>query len=210
MDTIELGFGIVGPHSYAEDTQRTIHEWRGFDVPQGWDHQLKDEPIFNVFVERRWKFAPSDRVGGLNYDVIPNIGTGIGNALINAHIGTQVRFGWNLPNDFGTNLVRPGSDTNAPIDEKDTRLFLRHRRFGVHAFASADGQLVLRNITLDGNTFRHSHSVDKKPLVGQLMVGVGICIARAKITFDHVFKTKEFKTQKNEQEYGSITFSFSY
>jgi len=210
MDTLELGFGIVGPHSYAEDTQRIVHEWKGIDVPQGWDHQLKDEPILNVFVERRWKFAQADGVDGLGYDVIPNMGAGLGNALLNAHIGTQVRFGWNLPNDFGTNLIRPGSDTNAPIDETDPRFFSPHHRFGVHVLAGADGQLVLRNITLDGNTFRQSHSVDKEPLVASLMAGVGIIIYRFKITFAHVFKTKEFKTQRDEEEYGSITISYAF
>ena len=109
---------------------------------------------------------------GWGYDLIPNLGAGLGNLYIGAHVGAQVRFGWNLPNDFGTSLIRPGSDTNAPMDEQDPRFFPLLRRWGIHAFMGVDGQYVLRNMTLDGNTFRDSHSVDKEPFVGALMAGV--------------------------------------
>ena len=115
-----------------------------------------------------------------------------------------------MPNDFGTFLIRPGSDTNAPLDKRDPRFFPLYQRLGIHVFAALDGQAVARNIFLDGNTFRDSHHVDKKPFVATFVAGIGIIIQRFKITYAYVCRTKEFKTQHDEQKYGSITLSISY
>lgn len=89
----------------------------------------------------RWKnFGWIPEWGLSAMDMIPNLGAGLGNALVNAHGGIQVRLGWNLPDDFGTNLIRPGSDTNAPAVDGTSEL--RHR-FGIHAFAGADARWVI-------------------------------------------------------------------
>jgi hypothetical protein len=187
-----------------------VHELSNNDIFNGWDNQLEDEPVLGVFYDRKWKLRQSKIDGGFGYDLIPHLGAGLGNALIYAHAGAGLRFGWNLPNDFGTFTIRPGSDTNAAIDETDPRFFRRNQRFGIHVFAAVGGSWILRNIFLDGNTFRDSHSVDKEPFVGNCMVGAGLVFSRFKMSFAHVHQTKEFKTQKNEHSFTAITLSFSY
>ncbi len=107
------------------------------DMPNGWDNQLKDEPVLGVFYDRKWKLRQSKIDSGFSYDLIPHMGAGLGNALIYAHAGAGLRFGWNLPNDFSTFTIRPGSDTNAAItnaaiDETDARFFRGGPRFGIH------------------------------------------------------------------------------
>lgn len=210
MDTLEVDLGIVGPHSYAEEIQETWHRWIDSTEPRGWEHQLKDEPVLNLFYERKWRALRSEIGQGLAYDLIPHLGCSLGNAFTGANFGGQFRLGWNLPNDFGTFLIRPGSDTNAPMDEKDPRFFPAFNRFGVHVFAGLDGRAVLRNILLDGNTFLDSHSVDKKPFVLNTMVGVGVLVHRFKISYAYVLQTKEYETQREEQAYGAITISYSF
>ncbi|HDR16659.1 MAG TPA: lipid A deacylase LpxR family protein [Desulfobacteraceae bacterium] len=210
MDTFEIDLGILGPHSYAEQVQKTWHRWIDTTRPKGWDHQLKDEPILNVFYERKWKVLQSRLGERFAYDFIPHLGCSLGNAFTGANFGGQFRFGWNLPNDFGTFLIRPGSDTNAPMDENDPRFFSAFQRFGVHVFLDVDGQGVLRDILLDGNTFRDSHSVDKKPFVIHFMMGVGILIHRYKISCAYVRQTREYDSQKDKQEFGAVTLSYSF
>ncbi len=210
MDTLELGFGIVGRHSYAEDIQTKIHEWTDSEVARGWKNQLRDEPILNVYFERKWRLLQLRNSSGLGVDLIPHTGLALGNAFTGANIGGQVRFGWNVPNDFGTYLIRPGSDSSAPLDDTDPRFFAPLHRFGMHVFFAADGKAVAHNILLDGNTFRDSHSVEKEPFVADLIGGVGLIIYRIKITYSYVHKTKEFKTQKDEQTFGAITASFTF
>ena len=210
MDTLEFDMGIVGPHSYAEDVQETIHNWVDSTDPKGWGHQLHDEPIFNAFFERKWRLFQRKYSRGFGSDCIPHIGCGIGNALTGANAGGEIRFGWNLPNDFGTFIISPGSDSNAPVDNTDPRFSRFLHRVGIHLFLAADGTAVAHNILLDGNTFRDSHSVDKKHFVACFVGGIGIIAGRFKITYSHVYQTKEFETQEKEQQYGAISLSCTF
>jgi lipid A 3-O-deacylase len=210
MDTLELDIGIVGPHSYAEDCQGEFHKWLGVGIANGWQHQLQDEPIVNLYYERKWKTLQIRSSEGFGFDCIPHVGLAVGNAYTGANVGGQVRFGWNIPNDFGTFLIRPGSDSSSPLDDTDPRFLRSFHRFGIHLFLAVDGKAVARDILLDGNTFRDSHSVDKEPFVADFIGGVGIIIHRFKITYSHVYRTKEFETQKDEQHFGAIAASFTF
>lgn len=209
MDTLEFDMGVVGPRSYAEESQRFVHKWINSDHPKGWDNQLKNEPTLDVIYMRKRKLLQSGVGSDFGYDVIPHVGARLGNVFTYANAGTQVRFGWNLPNDFGTFLIRPGCECNAPLDERDPRLFPRER-FGIHVFAAVDAHAVLRDISLDGNTFRDSHRVDKEHLTANLMAGLGLTVGRFKISYAYVYQTKKFKAQKDEHIFGTITVSFSY
>lgn len=210
MDTLEIDIGIVGRHSYAEDCQKMVHGWIDSADLKGWEHQLHDEPILNIYFERKWRALQYRSSGSLGFDLIPHVGIAGGNAYTGINLGGQVRFGWNIPNDFGTYLIRPGSDSSAPVDDSDPRFFRLFSRFGIHLFFAVDGNAVARNIFLDGNTFRDSHSVDKKPFVADLIGGIGMIIHRLKITYSYVYRTKEFETQKDEQHFGAVSLSFTF
>jgi hypothetical protein len=210
MDTWEFDLGIVGPHSYAEDTQKLVHELTHSDYPTGWERQLHDEPFLNLFYERKWRLFPGAFGKGMGYDVIPHAGCAVGNAFTAVNGGGQVRLGWQLPSDFGTLPIRPGSDTSAPIDDTDPRCSPETPRFGIHGFASADAYACLLDITLDGNNFRSSDKVDKCPLRAHIAGGIALVAGRFKATYAYVYRTKEYTTQKGRQKYGAITVSYSF
>ncbi|HOU51361.1 MAG TPA: lipid A deacylase LpxR family protein [Smithella sp.] len=210
MDTFELGVGLVGRHSYAEDCQTWLHQFNHSDYPRGWNNQLHDEPILNLFLERKWKTVQVRTTQGFGFDVLPHLGLALGNAYSGAELGGEVRFGWNIPNDFGTHLIRPGSDSSSPLDDTDPRFFRRFHRIGMHVFLAADGKAVARNILFDGNTFRDSHRVDKEPFVADFIGGIGLIIHQVKITYSLVYRTKEFETQRDEQCFGAIAISFTF
>lgn len=210
MDTLEFDLGIVGPHSYAEDAQTQFHEWTDSPVPRGWDNQLDDELVVDIVYMHKNKWIQSGLGNGFNYDVIPHIGGGVGNLKTYVDAGAQLRVGWNLPNDFGTFLIRPGCECNVPIDERDPRFFSSHRRFGIHAFMAIDTIAVFHDIFLDGNTFQDSHSVDKKPFTTDIMAGLSLIFSRFKMSYAYVYRTKEFENQRKATLFGSITISFTY
>jgi len=207
LDSFELQFGMVGPLSYAEETQKFVHKVRGFDQPNGWDNQLKNEPGLNVIAERKWRLLTARK--GFGYDAITHIGGAVGNVVTYANAGIAIRAGWNVPRDFGVSLIRPAGDTNAPVDEHDPR-FLGIRGFGVHVFASVDARAVLRDIFLDGNTFEDSHSIDKKHVVTDFAAGLSVIYYRFKISYAQVYRTKEFRGQDGDHKFGSITVSFTF
>jgi lipid A 3-O-deacylase len=209
MDTWEIDLGIVGPHSYAETMQKAIHRWTNSDYPNGWENQIRDEPFLNLYFERKWRVSPGNWGRGFGYDAIPHAGCAVGNAFTAVNTGGQIRFGWNLPNDFGTILIGPGSDTNAPIDDQDPRVNKKSPRWGIHVFTAVDAYACLRDITLDGNSIRSSERVDKYPFVAHITGGLGMIAGRFKVTYAYVVSTREYTTQKVRQRYGAITISYS-
>ena len=209
LDSMEIQVGMVGPASFAEQTQKWVHEWRGCQRPNGWGNQIKDEPGLAVIYERKWRFLYDRDIGKLGFDVIPHIGGALGNVYTYANAGMEARLGWNIPRDFGTSLIRPSGDSNAPLSAQDPRV-KSDNGFGLYVFGMVDGRAVLHNIFLDGNTFNHSHSVDKKNFVADIGAGVGLIIYRFKLCYTHVLRTKEFTGQEDDQAFGSITLSFTY
>lgn len=209
LDSMEIQLGIVGPLSFAEQTQKLVHKLSDNQSPNGWDNQIKNEPGLAVVYERKWRFFYNGPVGESGLDFIPHLGGALGNIHTYANAGMEARIGWNLPRDFGTSLIRPAGDSNAPLNDHDPRLS-RDQNFSLYVFAGADGRGVLRNIFLDGNTFTDSHSVDKKYFVADVGVGIGLIIHRFKLTYTHVLQTKEFKGQKDNQTFGSITLAYTY
>jgi hypothetical protein len=209
LDTIEIQAGIVGPHAYAEETQRLVHELRGIDVPAGWDHQLDNEPGLVLIYERKIRVLDLRRAGGPGLDAITHLGAALGNVSTYANTGFELRAGWNLPSDFGDALIRPAGDTNAPVSARDPRLRGR-RGLSLYAFGAASGRAVLHDVFLDGNTFTDSHSVDKEPLVGDLCAGVCLVYGRFKVSYAQVLRTREFERQDEHHTFGSVTLSMSF
>ena len=200
MDAIEIQLGMVGPASLSELTQKTVHKLGGFPEPKGWDHQLRNEPGLNAIYERRerlWYVGPP---GGLAFDALGHLGGALGNVSTFLSLGLQFRVGWNIPADFGTSLIRPAGDTNAPLSPEDPRLS-RRSGFGLHAFTLFDGRVVARNIFLDGNTFADSHRVHKKPFVGDVAAGLSLVLRWFKITYAHVLRSEEFDGQPDKHFY---------
>ncbi|MFW5722076.1 MAG: sodium:solute symporter family transporter, partial [Desulfohalobiaceae bacterium] len=122
-----------------------------------------------------------------------------------ANLGCEARLGWNLPWDFGTALIRPGATLSAPIPGHDQR-----SDFGLHVFAGTDVRLVLQNIFLDGNTWKSSHSVDKKPFVADLYAGIGLSYKRFRIVYTHAYRTEEFDGQGSGQSFGSVNLRYAF
>jgi hypothetical protein len=70
---------------------------------------------------------------------------------------------------------------------------------------------VARDIFLDGNTFRDSPGVDKRPFVADLSYGAGIIAGRWQLTFTQVYRTREFEAQLHKyNEFGSLTISCAF
>jgi hypothetical protein len=151
----------------------------------------------------------SHNENGLGYDVISHAGAALGNVYIYGNAGTEVRFGLNLPGDFGTSYIRPGGNTNAPTTVDDPRL-RNTQAYGLYFFTAATGRLVGRDIFLDGNTFRDSHSVDKETVVGDLIVGASVTFHRYKLSYAQVFRSREFEQQDKNNNFGSISLAVTF
>ena len=209
MDTYELSFGVVGPAALGRQTQNTVHRIKKVDTAKGWKHQLHNEPALALSWTRNYRFVPSGEGLGWNWNVLPYHSLTVGNVLTQAALGTEMRFGYNLPRTFGTSQIKTGSSVNAPSDSKWEAA--NEPEWGWYFFVGAEGRAVARNIFLDGNTWRSSHSTKKEPLVGELNAGLAFTINGINISYNHVYLTKEFKKQPtSKQQYGSITMTIPF
>ena len=202
MESFELDLGVIGHGSLADETQKLIHSWRfPEDIPQGWNNQIKDEPGLLLKYARLWRWSPTARTAKF-FDLIPRIGGEAGNVAIFGTAGATARIGWNLPDDFGVQIIDSPASVNGGLQH-------RENPFSLCAFAAADGRLVAHDITLDGNSYRQSQSVRKYDAVNDLSWGVAIqpC-AHFEISYVQVTRSKQFSGQRRKDVFGSIDVKF--
>lgn len=205
IDTLELTLGVVGPASLADKTQDFVHKLIDSPRPEGWDNQIKNEPIIGLTYQRKYRSWFEADIAGVEFDATPHGAFTVGNAFTNAELGTMFRMGFDLPADYGPPRIRPslpGSDFFVP----DTEGF----PLSGYLFAGFAGRYVLHDITLDGNTFQDSNSVDKEPFVGDLQIGFAVIIGQARLTYTHVYRTQEYTAQDGADQFGSVSLSFRF
>ncbi|QQS10674.1 MAG: lipid A deacylase LpxR family protein [Rhodospirillales bacterium] len=204
LDTIQLDIGVVGPAAAGRFSQNNWHTLIGADKARGWRNQLRNEPTVNLTFERRWRVGRLDLSLplGLESDVIPRIGVAVGNVATYAAIGGTIRIGNDLRNDFGPPRARPSMPGSETFGARDG--------FGWYVFAGVDGQAYARNIFLDGNTFRDSHNVDRRPFVLDVQAGVALLFRSARVSLTHVLRSPEFSEQRRWAQFGSVSVAFRY
>lgn len=209
LDTVEVRLGVVGPAAYGQEAQDFIHDLRGFDKFQGWDNQLRNEPGFVAVWEHKQKRSAVPDDGSLGWDVIGHAGFAIGNVRTHVNAGAEFRVGWAIPDDFGTSAIRPGGENSTPNAVWNPAITV-DRNWSLHAFASFDVRLVGHDIFLDGNTFKDSHSVAKESVVADAAVGVSFLYRGVKVSYAHIFRSKEFSGQDSSHSYGSLALSYTF
>jgi hypothetical protein len=198
-DQLTLTLGVVGPAAHAEQVQEFIHKIVDASEPRGWDTQLENEPGIVLTYQRSWRGEAIETPSGRKLDLTPHVGGALGNVYTYANAGLTLRYGRGLPRDDGPLRVQPGAPGSGLYPARDD--------FGWYVFAGVDGRAVARNIFLDGNTFRDSRSVDKKPFVADLQVGVALSWRKARLAYAQVLRTREYDHQPDPEDFGALTLS---
>ena len=198
----ELAVGMVGPAALGRQVQNGFHRVIAAAPANGWDHQLKNEPGLILSLEQRRRVLRQE-LGSPAFasDLIGHYGIALGNIRTNAYAGPVVRIGWHLPEDFGTDLIRPGGGDEVPA-----------RTASIYFFASSQAQAVARNLFLDGNSWRAGPSVRKRPLVADLDLGLVLrlpiragAVRGLQLAYIQNYRTDEFYGQAKPDVFGSIS-----
>lgn len=197
MESFELDIGIIGKESLAEFAQTMVHRWGDDAPPQGWDNQLKTEPGLQIRYGRLWRLTPNEDTARF-FDVIPHAGVSLGNVMTWGELGSTLRVGWNLPEDFGPQLNDSPATVNGGLTATTAS-------WGFYGFGRVAGRAVGHNIFLDGNTFRSSHSVEKEPFVADLSWGFAFQVTKhVEVSYTRIIRTNEFEGQKGNDVFGSF------
>lgn len=189
--------GLVGPGAGGKTVQKNFHHLIGSDEPKGWDNQLHNEPFANVAYRTTW--WKQGRLGRLEAEYGPSAGFAVGNLYTYASAGLGMRLGQGLDKSFGVPAIVPA---------QGSRLFFEENSgFNWYVFANAEGRRMFYNLLLDGNSFEDSHSVNRRPWVGDLQAGVALSWDRWQVSYSAVWRTHEFDEQDDGDQFGSITLS---
>jgi len=195
-NSLELTVGVVGPSAGGEDVQRAVHRIVDTRTPRGWDNQLKDEPGVILTYSRLWEYFFRQKSWWSQVSLAPHTAYALGNIYTYLGTGVMLRVGHNLRSDFSPPTISPGFP--------GTTYFRRSEAVSWYVYAGIEGRAVARNIFLDGNTFRDSHSVDKNLVVADVQVGIAFRFKNIRLSFSNVFRSKEFKGQTQISEYGAV------
>jgi hypothetical protein len=202
LDVIELSVGVVGPAAIGEEMQKFIHEIIGSPEPMGWDNQIGNELALQLTYERNWRNVTAIGDSPLEIEATPHAGAALGNVFIYGSGGAMARIGNDLRSDYGPPRIRPsmpGSD-----------FFIPSKKIGWYLFLGVEGRAVLRNIFLDGNSFKDSHRVDKNAFVGDVQAGAALTLRRVRLAFTYVFRSEEFIGQRRPDQFAALTFSVRF
>jgi len=198
---VELSLGVIGPSALGEEIQNRWHDVIHVPRAEGWGNQLHDEPGLQLSWERRYRTWQWTEATGswLGVDLVLRHRVTLGNVALHLAGGAVVRVGWRMPADFGADLIRPGGGNMANDAGPD--------RFSAYAYASGEVRAIARDIFLDGNTWRDSPSVDKRPVVADLSLGFVLHWPRFRVAYTQNYRTKEFYGQLRRDVFGSVGFT---
>ncbi|WP_455757234.1 lipid A deacylase LpxR family protein [Sulfurimonas sp.] len=207
LRSLSLQVGIVGPSSYSEEMQDIVHQVIDSSQVNGWGNQLKNELGVNLKYTQKWRYQ-SEGSDYFESSIIPFASAELGNIAINATAGFTTRIGWNIPKDFGVSSIDIGADPGIPVKGEFKNMKKLPWSFSFNIAAA--GSAVARDIFLDGNTFKDSHSVDKKTFVGYYGFGFTTRYKNFVVDFMEVHNSKQFKGEKRSHAVGNLIVSWLF
>jgi hypothetical protein len=213
QDRIEVSLGIVGPASLAKEAQIVWHQVIGAPRPNGWDNQLRNEPVLQLRYDTALRWPPTD---GGNADIIARVRGNMGNALISLEAEVTGRIGWNL-SGFGVLSIPapPPPPAASAMTGRTSALTGTRWLASGNFFLRAGIKAVAHNIFLDGNSFASNDiRIDRTPFVPEIAVGAELnLVGNFWLTFQFIHRGSEFETRSGReapaQEFGSITLAWT-
>lgn len=210
VDEYEVTLGIVGPWALGEKAQKEVHNLVDSTNPNGWDNQLKNEPGVMLSWQRRWPgyFEMPLDDEGLSFGFTPHAGFTVGNVYTYANAGgafvlSSHEARW-VDKPFQPRPAMPGTGFFVPALKEEGS------RYEWELFAGGEVRAIAQNIFLDGNTFRDSHSVDKRYFVADISAGASLIYDHVRVSYVSVYRTREFKGQDEPSVFGGISVGFNF
>ena len=186
----EIQLGATGDKSFAAQTQREYHRLIHEIRPAGWDTQIHGRFVAQAIGDVRSRIMLAGACGNEAFGadlVVRGVGD-LGNLRGILSAGTQLRFGRNLPKDFGA-LPDMRRASSVAFDPRVSA--------SIYAFADISADAVFWDKTLTGDSGGHA-DICAYPFVSELSFGVCAIYDCVSITFFQTFRSKEFTSQDHE------------
>lgn len=194
---LKLDVGIVGPHSYAEETQTFIHELIKNTVPKGWDSQIPDTFAFVLLGNSSYAILDNNKY----FDIYPYVEGAAGNLMSYAGAGIKMVAGYNVERDMHNQI------SIKAVNQKEIRLY---------GFIGTKERYMFNNMLLTGNDFitgrdDYPYKVHIERWVNDIEMGICGQYQRFQIQFTKDIRSAEYKNQYDDpKEFGSVKVSYSF
>lgn len=207
----ELIAGVLGPASLGGISQKTVHRYTGNIIPKGWQHQLANEPLLGVNMMYKRRYWHGGSPEGCSWDMALGSSAAFGNLLTRGSLDIDLRVGKNMPRGFDATPDPVGLS----IHYMATLPPANPQQAAWYVSAAFRASAVARYIFLDGNTFRHSYHVRKRPLLLWSFGGLHYAVKRWRLHLYAIFSTDNVYTSQLPQAEqaergGSITLEWMY
>ncbi len=183
-----LSIGVFGPAAQGEQIQTGIHRWLKNRLPQGWQHQIKNDIILNYQVNIEKKLFNTG-----NHFLL--------NATAEGRLGT-------LHNRVSGGINFMAGHFNNPYSKKKTR------KIDYYVFGQSRLNLIGYDAMMQGGLFNKNsvYTIAAKNierLTFQADVGGVVNFKSLFLSYTQSFLTKEFTTGMKHR-WGGISFGFSF
>jgi hypothetical protein len=192
----EIRFGVIGPLSFAKETQTWVHNAFKYTKPLGWHNQVPNDIIlnYNISIEKQM-LQPSK------------------NLLV---VGIIETFSGTTYNAAGAGFMLRAGKFNNYFDSISVRQITAKNKSQLYVFMKPAIRVVLSNALLQGGLLNQINPqstgyVLSKDQIERFIVlyDVGVTFKRPKysVTIAQKFIGPEFKGQYT-QEFGNLTMQF--
>jgi lipid A 3-O-deacylase len=184
-----LNVGLIGPGAFGKEMQVAIHEATGNTIPQGWQHQIRNDAVVNYEVSYEKQLLSYRNIFSLQSNTSLRLGT----LFTNATIGFNTNFG----------II------NTVFKQTKTK-----KRIAIYGYAQPILTFVGYDATLQGGLLNHkspytiSNSAIER-LTAQLNYGIILQTRTLYFEYSRVIITREFEAG-NSSEWGGIKVGFRF
>jgi len=163
---VQTLFGWVGDITLGEQLQSAAHKVTGANDPKGWDNQLDNEPLFNLYYMKKYKFLQHD-----HFDASVDVDVAAGNMFTFGQGALEFRFG-NRPQGFAyqVNTIGHALDFDARIHQP--RRHYLYATLVLRATAMAYALPRDGNLLRSDNRWTEENNLDPEDFLGQLALGL--------------------------------------
>lgn len=190
--------GVVGPESYAAESQRQVHRLTGSTNPNGWENQLGTDVIAGLGATHARRFHSSGDPEHLEQDLGWVAGLRASNFISDARLGLSWRAGTHLPTNFMPDYAGISSSIGLPgaLPASDS---------GWSVFAGVMAQWIPYSY-IDEQADRYRY--DQKALVGHAGIGAGWHSPGFQATVTVRTTSSQNKTNKEPLSFGTLSFTW--
>lgn len=182
-----LNIGLIGPGAFGKEMQVAIHEATGNTIPQGWQHQIRNDAVLNYELSYEKQLFRYNNLFSLQTNSKLRLGT----LFTNASLGINTTFGI-INNPF------------ASLKNK--------KRFALYGYAQPMLNVIGYDATLQGGWFNRSSpytipSRQIERLTGQVNYGMVLQTRTLFLEYSRVLITREFESGSSSK-WGGIKVGF--